>query len=80
VVDIVALGQVFSEYFGFTCKFSFHRLLHIHHHPLSSGADTIGPLVADVSRGLSSPHPKKIKKRKPRCRIKLMKILTVISS
>jgi hypothetical protein len=28
----VALGQVFSMYFGFSCQFSFHRLLHIHHH------------------------------------------------
>jgi hypothetical protein len=51
VVDKVALGQVFSEYFGFPCKFSFHRLLHIHH--LSSGAGTIGQLVADVGSGLS---------------------------
>jgi hypothetical protein len=40
VVDKVALGQVFSEYFGFPCQFSFHRLLHTHH--LSSGAGTIG--------------------------------------
>jgi hypothetical protein len=24
VVDKVALGQVFSEYFGFPCQFSFH--------------------------------------------------------
>jgi hypothetical protein len=29
VVNKVALGQVFSEYFGFLCQFSFHRLLHI---------------------------------------------------
>jgi hypothetical protein len=27
VVDEVALGQVFSEYFGFPCQFSFHQLL-----------------------------------------------------
>jgi hypothetical protein len=27
VVDKVALGQVFSEYFGFPCQFSFHQLL-----------------------------------------------------
>jgi hypothetical protein len=27
VVDIVALGKVFSEYFGFPCQFSFHQLL-----------------------------------------------------
>jgi hypothetical protein len=31
VVDKVALGQVFFEYFGFPCQFSFHRLLHTHH-------------------------------------------------
>jgi hypothetical protein len=26
VVDKVALGQVFSEYFGFPCQFSFHHI------------------------------------------------------
>jgi hypothetical protein len=31
VVDKVALGQVFSEYFGFPCQ-SFHRFLHHHNH------------------------------------------------
>jgi hypothetical protein len=41
VVDKVALGQVFSEYFDFPCQSSFHKLLHNHHH-LSSGAGTIG--------------------------------------
>jgi hypothetical protein len=40
-VDKVALGQVFSEYFGFPCQSSFHQFLHNHHH-LSSGAGTIG--------------------------------------
>jgi hypothetical protein len=50
VVDKVALGQVFSEYFGFPCQFSFHRLLHIHHH-LPSGEGIIGQLVADVPSG-----------------------------
>jgi hypothetical protein len=40
VVDKVALGQVFSEYFGFPCQSSFHQLLHNHPH-LSSGAGTI---------------------------------------
>jgi hypothetical protein len=25
-VEKVALGQVFSKYFGFPCQFSFHRL------------------------------------------------------
>jgi hypothetical protein len=32
VVDKVAPGQVFSEYFGFPCH-SFHRILHPHNHP-----------------------------------------------
>jgi hypothetical protein len=32
VVDKAALGQVFSEYFGFSCQ-SFHRFLHYHNHP-----------------------------------------------
>jgi hypothetical protein len=41
VVDKVALGQVFSEYFGFPCQSSFHQLLHNHPH-LSSEAGTIG--------------------------------------
>jgi hypothetical protein len=31
VVDKVALGQVFSEYFGFPCQ-AFRRLFHAHHH------------------------------------------------
>jgi hypothetical protein len=30
VVDNVALGHVSSEYFGFPCHFSFHRLLRCH--------------------------------------------------
>jgi hypothetical protein len=51
----VALVQVSSKYFGFPCQFSFHRLPHTHH--LSSGAGTIGQLVADVPSGLShTPH------------------------
>jgi hypothetical protein len=32
VVDKVALGQVFSEYFGFPCQSLFNQLLHNHHH------------------------------------------------
>jgi hypothetical protein len=38
VVDTMALGQVFSEYFGSPCQSSFHQILHPH--------STIGPLVA----------------------------------
>jgi hypothetical protein len=52
VADKVALGQVFSEYFGFRCQFTIHRPLHIHHH-LLSGAGTTGQLVADARSGLS---------------------------
>jgi hypothetical protein len=51
VVDKVVLGQVFSEYFGFPCQFSFHRVLYTHH--LSSVAGAIFQLVADVPSGLS---------------------------
>jgi hypothetical protein len=61
VVDEVALGQVFSEYFGFPCQSSFHRLLHNHH--LSSGAGTIGQQVADVPSGLSLTPPRETKKK-----------------
>jgi hypothetical protein len=39
-MDKVALGQIFSECFGFPCQFAF-QLLHNHHH-LSSGAGIIG--------------------------------------
>jgi hypothetical protein len=62
VVDKMALGKAFSKYFGFICQFSFHRLLHTHH--LSSGAGTIGQLVADVPNGLSlKPHQETKKKK-----------------
>jgi hypothetical protein len=35
VVDKVALGQVFSEYFGIPCQSSFYQILHHqnHNHP-----------------------------------------------
>jgi hypothetical protein len=33
VVEKVALGQIFSEYFGFPCQSSFHKILHPHNHP-----------------------------------------------
>jgi hypothetical protein len=51
VVDKVALGQVFSEYFGFPCQSTFQQLLHNHPH-LSSGAGTIGQKWAQY-KGLS---------------------------
>jgi hypothetical protein len=61
LVDRVALRQVFSEYVGFSCQFSFHRLLHTYR--LSSGAGTIGQLVADVPSGLSLTPPQETKKK-----------------
>jgi hypothetical protein len=33
VVDKVALGQIFSEYFGFSCQSSFHQILHHQNYP-----------------------------------------------
>jgi hypothetical protein len=60
MVDKVALGRVFSEYFGFPCQFSFHRLLHTHH--LSSRAGAVGQLLADLPSGLSLTPPQEIKK------------------
>jgi hypothetical protein len=42
VMDKVTLGQVFSEYFGFPCQSSFHRLLNTHQHHLLLVADTVG--------------------------------------
>jgi hypothetical protein len=50
VVDKVALGQVFSEYFGFPFQSLFHQILHHHNH---SGQVTIGHSVADVPIGPS---------------------------
>jgi hypothetical protein len=66
VVDKVALGQVFSEYFGFPCQFSFHQLLQ-----KSSSSVILGlynrPEVAAVPRDLSrylgtQSHPTNNKK------------------
>jgi hypothetical protein len=46
--DKVALGQVFSEFFGFPCnRRSLYQLLHNHPH-VSSGECTIGQCVAAV--------------------------------
>jgi hypothetical protein len=60
VVDKVALGLVFSEYFGFSFQFSFHQMLYTH---LASGAGTIGQLVADVRSGLSLTPPQETKEK-----------------
>jgi hypothetical protein len=55
----VPLGQIFSEYFGLPCHFSFHPLLHTHY--LSSGAGTIGQSVANIPSGLSLTPPQEEK-------------------
>jgi hypothetical protein len=61
MVDELTLGHVLSEYLGFPCQFSFYQLLHTH---LSSGAGTIGQIVADVPSGLSLTPPQEIKNLK----------------
>jgi hypothetical protein len=58
VVDKLAMGQVFSEYFDFPCKFSFHQLLRTHNLPVGK----VRPLVADVPSGHSLIPPHEIKK------------------
>jgi hypothetical protein len=59
VVDKMPLWQVFSKYFGFSCQFLFHQILH---NILSSGAGKIGQLEADVPSGLGLTSPHEIKK------------------
>jgi hypothetical protein len=59
----VALGQVFSDNFGFPCQSTFHGLLHTRHH-LSSAVGTTGQIVADVPSGHSLTPPQKKKKNK----------------
>jgi hypothetical protein len=65
VVDKVALGQVFSEYFGFPCHSSFHQLLH-NHPQLSSGAFTTG------QKWLQYPTPLKKLKNKDKGSSKIL--------
>jgi hypothetical protein len=55
VVDKVALGQVFSQYFDFTYQSSFHQLLYNHHH-LSSGGGTTGQQWPQYQVESVSPH------------------------
>jgi hypothetical protein len=54
VVNKAALGQVYSESFGFPCQFSVYQMLHTR---LSSAAGTICQLVADIPNGLSLTPP-----------------------
>jgi hypothetical protein len=62
VVDKVALGQVFSEYFGFPFQSSFHQLLHNHNR--SSGTGTIGQQWPTYQVDSVSAHPEKLKKKR----------------
>jgi hypothetical protein len=71
VVDKMALGQVFSEYFGFSCQSSFHQLLHNLHR--SSGAGTIGQQWPTYQVDSVSPHPEKLKRRRRRNNRKFVK-------
>jgi hypothetical protein len=66
------VGQVFSEYLGFPCQFSFHRLLHTHH--LQSGTGTIGQVIPTYQVDPVSSHPKKLKDTKFYFRFKLCEI------
>jgi hypothetical protein len=68
--------QVFSEYFGFHYQFAFHRLLYIYHH-LSTGAGTIGQLVADVPSGLSLTPPQETKKKTVSLNTELFIVITI---
>jgi hypothetical protein len=54
------IGAGFLRVRRFTLPILIHRLLHIHHHHHypSSGAGTIGQLVADVRSGLSLNPPR----------------------
>jgi hypothetical protein len=73
VVDNAALGQVFSEYFGFPCQ-SFHRFPHYHNHPgLTQQAIRWPQCRVDLD---STPHYENLKKKKfsriIRMRVRLM--------
>jgi hypothetical protein len=63
VVDKVDLGQVSSEYFGFSCQFS----LHITHSSSIFQGCYSRQLVADVPSGLSltPPQEKNVKVKSP---------------
>jgi hypothetical protein len=56
----VALKKVVSEYSGFPCQLSFHRLPHTY---LPSGAGTMVPLVAIVASGRSVTPPHELEER-----------------
>jgi hypothetical protein len=54
VVDNVAMGQAFSECFGFPCQFPIQEKLHFPH--LTSEADTMGYLCLHYQFTQSHPN------------------------
>jgi hypothetical protein len=54
-VNKVALGQVFSEYFGFPCQSSFHLILHHHNHPGQVQKASSGRRAEWIQYGLHRP-------------------------
>jgi hypothetical protein len=60
LVDRAALGQVFSEYFGFSCESSFHQFLH-HHNTRGWHNRPIGGRSAEWTQLDSTPHYTKLK-------------------
>jgi hypothetical protein len=65
--DKVAMGQVFSEHFGFPCQLC-HQLLHTLYRP-SSRVGKMGQIVVDVPSGLSLKSPNGKTTRKTLARI-----------
>jgi hypothetical protein len=56
VVDKVALGQVFSEYFKSPCQPSFHQILHHHNHTGAGYYRPISGRRAEWTQLDSTPH------------------------
>jgi hypothetical protein len=55
------MARVSSEHYRFPFEFSFHLVLHNHHHS-SSEAGTIGPIVAGEASELIPTNAKKLNK------------------
>jgi hypothetical protein len=65
VVAKVALGQVFYEYFGFPCQFSFYQLLRNHPHLIIRGWDNRPVSCRRTKWTQSQLPPQETKKRSP---------------
>jgi hypothetical protein len=55
VVDKVALGKVFFEYFGFPCQSLFHQILHHQNHPWQVQWASSGRRTEWTQYGLNPP-------------------------